>query len=452
MHKAEDLYQDRKDNRILDNFDGDYGYPLLGKTVSLVKDPYSLMQDHYQRYGPISRMALVTGQRTLLMLGPEFNEAILFDREGNFSSAMGYRANLGHFYEGGLLLKDGDDHKKLRRATQPAFKTDSLRGYVEMMQPIQASHIENMPVATEFTCFPRLTETLLDVASHVFVGLNIYGKDAKRLNKNFVAISDGLVTALPYPIPFSPFWKAQRARNQLRDFFERRINRRRKDDRQDIFTQVTKAQTEKGKFLSDGDVSGHMSFLLFAAHDTTTSTLMNMMYYLGKNRKWQEKLREEVFTISKDNLEYEDLNKMTNTELVFKETLRLNPSVMMLGRRSIKETEIAGYKIPADTHLTLGLCYVHRMSEWWDEPLMFDPNRFEEARGEDKRHPYCYTPFGGGAHKCIGMHFALMNARIFIHQILKKYKITIDENYEPKFQYFPMPMASDGLRIRLDKI
>tara|TARA_B100000949_G_scaffold7740_1_gene6152 strand:- start:26 stop:613 length:588 start_codon:yes stop_codon:yes gene_type:complete len=195
-----------------------------------------------------------------------------------------------------------------------------------------------------------------------------------------------------------------------------------------------------------------MSFLLFAAHDTTTSTLMNMMYHLGKNKPWQDRLRKEVFSVSKDILDFEDLNKLIDFELVFKEILRLHPSVMMLARRSINETEIAGYKIPADTHLTLGTCFVHRMSEWWDDPLKFDPSRFEESRAEDKRHAYSYTPFGGGAHKCIGMHFALMNARIFIYQVLKKYKIQIDKDYEPSFKFFPMPMPGDGLRIRLEKI
>ena len=452
MDLSNDLYKNRRDNRLLNNFNGDYGYPFLGKTLSLIKNPYSLMQEHYDKYGPISRMAMVKGQRTLLMLGPEFNEALLFDRHQNYSTAMAYKSSLGNFYEGGLLLRDSDDHKKIRRSTQPAFKTESLRDYVEMIQPIQANHLDNMPVGIDFTFFPRIKETLLDVASNVFVGLDSLGKDAQKLNENFVAISDGLVTSLPLPIPFTPFWKALRAKNQLRHFFEKRIESRRTDERLDTFSQVTKAKTEEGDFLKDGDISGHMSFLLFAAHDTTTSTLMNMMYHLGKNKPWQDRLRKEVFSVSKDILDFEDLNKLIDFELVFKEILRLHPSVMMLGRRSINETEIAGYKIPADTHLTLGTCFVHRMSEWWDDPLKFDPSRFEESRAEDKRHAYSYTPFGGGAHKCIGMHFALMNARIFIYQVLKKYKIQIDKDYEPSFKFFPMPMPGDGLRIRLEKI
>ena len=131
------------------------------------------MQDHYDKYGPVSRMAFVRGQRSLLMLGPEYNQPILFDRDRNFSSKTGYAGSLGHFYEEGLLLKDFDEHKKLRRATQPAFKTDSLKDYVRMVQPIQESHIDKLPTNEEISLFPLVKETLLDVASNVFVGIDI---------------------------------------------------------------------------------------------------------------------------------------------------------------------------------------------------------------------------------------------------------------------------------------
>lgn len=452
MNKSAETYDQRKDNIDLKDFEGDYGYPLLGKTISLVKDPYVLMQDHFDKYGPVSRMGFVRGQRSLLMLGPEYNQPILFDKDKNFSTKAGYAASLGHFYEEGLLLKDSDDHKKLRRATQPAFKTDSLKDYVKMVQPIQQNHINALPTNEEISLFPLIKDTLLDVASNVFVGINTSDKEAKELAKNFITVSDGLITPFPYPIPFSKYWKGQKAKIKLKAFFENHIFERRTSEKPDIFTQVTKAKTEENEYLTNKQISGHMSFLLFAAHDTTTSTLLNMLFHLAKNKVWQDRLREEVLSIDKETLDYEDLNKMVDIELAFKETLRLHPSVMMLTRRSIKETEIEGHKIPADTILTLSPSFVHRMPEWWNDPLQFDPERFSESRAEDKRHPFSYIPFGGGAHKCIGMHFALLNLRIFIFQTLKKYSVEIDDDYNPYFQSFPMPMPADGLKVKLRKI
>ena len=64
-----------------------------------------------------------------------------------------------------------------------------------------------------------------------------------------------------------------------------------------MFTRYCNAQDEDGEYLEDVDIDGHMAFLLFAAFDTTTSALTNILYYLGKNPQWQEKVRDEIFSV-----------------------------------------------------------------------------------------------------------------------------------------------------------
>ena len=77
------------DNRDLSMFPGEYGYPFFGKTIEFVKDTLAVCADHYERFGPVSRLDMVKNQRVLMCLGPEFNEAALFDPHGNFSAAGG---------------------------------------------------------------------------------------------------------------------------------------------------------------------------------------------------------------------------------------------------------------------------------------------------------------------------------------------------------------------------
>lgn len=86
------------DNRDLSRFPGEYGWPFLGKTLELVKDTLGTCNKHYERYGPVSRLDMVRNQRVLMCLGPEFNEAALFDPKGNFSSVGGYANSLGILY------------------------------------------------------------------------------------------------------------------------------------------------------------------------------------------------------------------------------------------------------------------------------------------------------------------------------------------------------------------
>ena len=94
----------------------------------------------------------------------------------------------------------------------------------------------------------------------------------------------------------------------------------------------------------------------------------------------------------------------------------------------------------------------HIMEKWWDEPLKFDPDRLGPERQEHKRHPFMFHPFGGGAHKCIGMHFAMMNAKLFLHQFMRKYSFETPPNYNPPMQLVPMPRPGDFLPLKLKRL
>jgi len=96
--------------------------------------------------------------------------------------------------------------------------------------------------------------------------------------------------------------------------------------------------------------------------------------------------------------------------------------------------------------------FTHRMEQWWDNPKKFDPDRFGASRLEHKRHAFSFVPFGGGAHKCIGMHFAQMNAKCFMHQFLLKYRWQTPDNYNPTMQAVPMPRPADLLPLKLEKL
>ncbi|MDA7819365.1 cytochrome P450, partial [bacterium] len=343
-------------------------------------------------------------------------------------------------------------HKRTRRASQPAFKNDALKTYVEMLNPIQERRIQAMPVNEEFIFYDTIQTTLMDVAARVFIGLDEKSPEAQRLNYIFETINKGLITPLPYNIPFTTFSKSLKAREELRQFFKANIPLRRGTDGQDMFTRYCNAQDEDGEYLNDEDIDGHMAFLLFAAFDTTTSALTNILYYLGKNPDWQDKVRNEIFSIKNEMPTFDDVAEMKLTEYVFQETLRFYPSVMILNRRTTRDVHVNGYDIPANTMIMLSPPFTHRMEEWWSNPLEFDPMRFSPERAEHKRHGFSYVPFGGGAHKCIGMHFALMNAKLYLFRLLKNYKVTLRPGYDPAFMHVHLPRPVDGLPITLTKI
>lgn len=148
-------------------------------------------------------------------------------------------------------------------------------------------------------------------------------------------------------------------------------------------------------------------------------------------------------------LTYADLEHFPKTEWALKEALRLNPPLDSIGRRSIRAFEWEGHTIPANTVVLVVPSFTHRMPELWTQPETFDPERFSAARAEDRRHRFAWIPFGGGAHVCIGMQFAILQARIFLFYLLTRYRIEVKEGYVTRFRVMPISKPVDGLPIRL---
>jgi cytochrome P450 len=448
---ASTSYKDCKNNTNLDHIPGSFGLPIIGQTFSLVKDLYGTIDGQYKAHGNVSRFGLA-GFRGALLIGPDLYKEIMLDKDKNFSTEMGYMGSLGRFYKGALLLRDHEEHKFQRRMMQSAFKNDAMKGYLGTMGPMIAESTAEWDKIEDLHFFPAIKQTLLDVSAQIFVGLHQSDERAAKLNKAFLDIANGLMGIVTKELPGTKYRKGKIGERYLHNFFGGLINDRRAGDGTDTFSFFCREKTEDGEYFSDEDIVAHMSFLLFAAHDTTASALSHLLFHLGQNPELQQRLRVEAQAIDKPYLDYEDLDKMPLMEVAVKEALRLHPSVMMMQRRTINDCELGGYKIPPNTILFLAPQHTHRMAEYWDEPLKFDIDRWLEPRMEHKRHTFSWVGFGGGAHKCIGMHFALMQAKNFMHQFLRQYEFHLADGFSDKMQTVPLPKPMDDLPIVLKRI
>ncbi|TNF34617.1 MAG: cytochrome P450, partial [Gammaproteobacteria bacterium] len=367
-----------------------------------------------------------------------------------FSAKMGYEQTLGSMYPDTILLSDFDDHRPIRRMFQTAFKNSSMRNYMDILNPVIANRLEQFDQQKDVVFFPNIKQTLLDIASKVFIGLDdLSSKEASTLVKSFIDSSEGLLALIRKEIPGGKFKRGRDGIRYQHAFFRELIQERRGKQGTDTLTYLCNERDENGNLFPDDDIIKQAAFLLFAAHDTTTSTLCHMVMYTGKYKNWQERLRREAQALEKPMLAYDDLESRTDTDLVFHEALRLHPSVPMMARRTINECMLGGYTIPANTIIWVAPTYNHRMPEYWTNPDEFDPERFTPERAEHKNHSFCFMPFGGGAHKCIGMHFAGMIVKTFLHQMLLAYEWQVPAGYNPKHQVFPMPKQADDLPLRL---
>lgn len=453
-HRVDLSYKKRPTNSHLAHVPGRDGLPVIGRTFELVKDFYGLIDDQYRNYGPVSRVKLI-GHTTLLCVGADINRLIYLDTDRNLSTEMGYADNLGEFYGGGLLMRDFDDHKLHRRLFQTAFKTDTMKHYIEVMNPLMEQSLRQWGSQHDFRFFPNIKTTLLDIAAQVFLGIDDFkGAEAQRISQTFIEIADGMMGIIRKDSPLLPFtkWrKAKEGKRYMEAYLAAQIPERRQSGKRDIFSLFTRETDPDGNFFSDNDIAVHINFLLFAAHDTTTSNLCYIMQYLGQHPEYQERARQQSLALGKKQLDYDDLANMTEIDNIHHEALRMNPSVMMMVRRTINDCEIGGIHVPADTILSVPPQYTHMMPDYWDNPQKFDPDRFAPERAEHKRHPFQFIAFGGGAHKCIGMHFAGMIVKSFLHQMLLEYEWTVPQGWVATHQQVPMPKQADDLPLALKK-
>ncbi len=445
-------YTRHKDNKRLDNIPGRYGLPLFGNTFRFVLKPYEVLDENFRQYGPVFKASL-TFQKMVCALGPEFIQQLMLDTGQQFSSRMGYDGALGEFFAGGLLMRDFDEHKFHRRIMQTAFKTDAMRTYVDLMHPIIDRQMSQWGQADKFLFYPNIKTLLLDIGARVFLGMDLEGPETRALNQSFVQMNEGILALIRRDWPGLLYRRGMNGRRALETFFFELVPQRRGVDGHDMATFFANEKDENGEYFSDKVVGEHLIFLLLAAHDTTTSALTMAAYYLANDQQWQQRLREGLQALDKEHLDYADMGSaIPDLDHCFKEVLRLNPPVPMLMRRTIREVDVGGYQLQPHTMVQVSPLYTHRMPQWWNNPQAFDPDRF--AREEHKQHSFLWAPFGGGAHKCIGLHFADMLFKTALSSLLLSYRISFakEGQYPSRMQHFPFAKPMDNLPLKLQPL
>ena len=449
--KANPHWLPRQKQSAIRDIPGEDGLPFIGNTLRMLKDPVGFGKRMIDTYGPVFRNNAFGGP-TVSMMGPEANELVLFDRDRVFSSEQGWGPLLNLLFPRGLMLMDFDQHRADRRVMAVAFKPEPMRHYAETLNAGIAHAVADWG-GKPLKFYDAIKELTLDLAATSFLGMPL-GAEATKINQAFVDEVQASVTPIRIPLPGSAMRKGVKARQYLIDLFKREIPARRTgtyaNGGQDFFSQFCRATGDDGQPLSADAIADHMNFLMMAAHDTITSSATSLIMLLGRNPEWQEKLRAEIAELGLNEtggLPYGQLDRLELTDMAFKEALRLIPPVPSLPRRAVKAFDFGGYHIPAGSTVSVSVAYTHTMPDLWSDPQRFDPLRFtpENIRA---RHKYAWVPFGGGAHMCLGLHFATMQIRILVAQLLSRYRIELDEGSGAEWQAWPIPRPKDGLPLR----
>ncbi|MEV0900654.1 cytochrome P450 [Actinoplanes sp. NPDC049802] len=427
----------------------DRGLPWIGNLFAYQRDPVRLYRRHWEHYGPVAPSYLL-GRRSVMLLGPDACGEALQNRDKAFANGPAWSRLVGPFFHRGLMLLDFDDHHGHRRIMQEAFTRDRLDGYTRRLHPAIAQATASWETGERVPAYRRLKRLTLDIAADLFMGgaHDTSRAEMERINRAFIACVQAAAGIVRADVPFTRWGRAYRGRRVLERFLRGYLPARRATAGDDIFSVLCHIETEDGQRFSDDDVVNHMIFLMMAAHDTSTITATTMLQYLGQHPYWQDRCRAEALALgpAPDRAELESL---VSIDLVMREALRLRAPVPVLVRHTVKDTVVQGVRIPADTPCAVGIQFTHLMKEYWTDPETFDPERFGPGRREDRSHRFAWEPFGGGVHKCIGLHFGGLEVKAIMHRLLREYHWTVDPGYVPPIDHHALPYPKDGQPIVL---
>jgi len=436
----------RRPNEALDHIPGPNGLPLIGCSMDIIKDAPAFMQREFKKHGSVFKVKAF-GSTSLNFADADAARMILLNKEKNFSSELGWASVTG-LLRTGILLRDFSDHRVHRRVLQQAFKRPVLEHYAQQLNHQLKSGIETWPTHASFKFQHKLKSLLLDNAASLFMGADL-GHESDLLNKNFVALLNATVSLVRWEVPGTSWYQGRKGTRFLRNWLEQQIDSRINSNKADFFTTLLKLSQAPESEMNLEEVIDHTVLLLFAAHDTTTSTICTIVSMLCEQPEWQEILREELAQLTDTDLTLDSFEKLPLTDQFFNEVLRRYPPIFVVLRRCIAEFEYAGYRIPSNTQTNVNISLLHHHPDYWSDPFKFDPERFSPARAEHKRDLFQFLPFGGGAHKCLGINFAEIQTKILLFHLLRHYRIETTPNRKQRFNHLPMPLPKDGLPVTI---
>jgi cytochrome P450 len=427
---------------------GEPGLPLLGHTLAWLRDPIGVPVRMQAAHGDVFVHHLLFA-KPIVFAHPDALGQIFADEGAHLSTAAGWQPFFGRLLPGGLLLRDHEDHRHHRSLMQAAFSPAALREHVRQMtariDPILAGW--SPPRIHAVPAFRQLT---LDLAGALFLGAEL-GPELRRLTQAFEEVGQGVAALVPLPLPGTALRRALRARAELTTWLRALITRRRAAPTPDLLGQLCLATDERGERYTDEEIVDHTLFMWMAAHDTTTGTLVMTAYELARDQRWQDRLRAELADLGPE-LDWERMGDAKETERVIHEVLRLYPPVGSVPRVTLRPCSIGGVRLPAHAPIRASILLAQRHPELWSDPHTFDPERFSEARAEHRRHRHAFRPFGGGAHTCMGLRFAMLQIKAVLHPLLRRYRLRLPPGYTLRLKPTPSFRPVDDLPLLLEPL
>jgi retinoid hydroxylase len=417
----------------------------------------SAMARAAMEHGPVFRWESTDpyeqGTTRVSMIGPEANRFVMHTHRQAFSHALGWTPFVGDVFGKGLLNMDDPEHAVHRKMWNPAFAGAIMGTYLPVMQRVIEERTGTWLERGEVDLYSEARTITFDIAAAALAGFEP-GPEVDHMRRLFQGLLQGPSNADADQATLMLSFMS--LRDELIGRLLAMISARRaappEERPRDVLGLIVHARDDQGRPLSDEQVLGHLSILLVAGHETTTTLASWALYILSTMPEHRFRLLEEMAAAPRDEsgaIPFEALRSLKVMDNFVRETGRMYPPVLNVPRGVTEDVEFGGYVIPAGTQVRLGLAATHRLPTVFKDPDRFDPDRFASPRDEDKATPYGLVTFGGGPRVCIGQHFAHIEVKALIAHVLPRYSLTFTRDTPPVHAGFLNAFIPHGIPVRV---
>ncbi|HYH85197.1 MAG TPA: cytochrome P450 [Pyrinomonadaceae bacterium] len=403
-----------------------------GRNVySFSRDPLKFLARMAREYGDVVRFR-AGPQRVFLLNHPDYVRDILVTHHERFIKGRALQRAKRLLGEG-LLTSEGDFHRRQRRLAQPAFHRQRVNSYGRVMSEFAAKTSESWRDGETLDVSEEMMRLTLAVVGKTLFDADVES-DADEVGASLTEVM-GLFGYLMLPfsellekLPLPPRRRFERARARLDAVIYRIIEERRRSgaDRGDLLSMLLFAVDEEGDRtgMTNEQLRDEVMTLFLAGHETTANLLSWTWHLLAQNPEAERALHAELDRVLEGGRlpTAEDVPALRYTEMVVAEAMRLYPPAWAIGRLSIEDHEVAGFRIPRGSLVLVSQFLLHRDARFFPDPETFDPERFTQE-AKDARPQFCYFPFGGGVRRCIGEGFAWMEATLMLATLARRWTL-----------------------------
>lgn len=360
----------------------------------------------------------------------------------------------------GLLLSEGETWRRQRRLVQPAFHHQQLQSYAALMVGAIERPMAGWRDGETRDVHADMMAVTLDIVAESLFGTDVsaeagdIGRIIGELMEEFGKVL-GLKARFQPPawVPTPTNLRLRRTKRRIDELILGIIEARKqsKETRDDLLSMLIRARDEGGGQMTDDQVRDEAIILFLAGHETTALALTYALYLLATHPEAQARLADELARVLGGRSPgLGDLDKLTFTEAVVLESMRLYPPAWGIARESTTPVEIAGFAFPKGATFVMSTWAVHRDPRIFEDPLAFKPDRW--ANDLQKRLPrFAYFPFGGGPRVCIGNRFAMMEAKLVLASAVQRFRF--DPTPETAIHLFPSVTLRPrgGVKLRISE-